>query len=146
MSIIALLPSVMAGNPAVITVSGETINQPNQTNPKVSVRFNTDGTIDKGIGTTVSLTYTQIDAATDWIIPNAAASGFYEVKIEENSASGSASSPQYSNPGGAGKGTGTWFTLDGPAEWAVWFTSETNVNWNWNITAHIRWKDAGSDL
>ena len=41
------------------------------------IRVNADGTIDK----LVHLTYTQIDVATDWIIPNAAASSDYDVRI-----------------------------------------------------------------
>ena len=56
---------------AKVTLSGESISdiQLDPTNATASLRFNTDGTVDKVLtgGTT------QLDTATDWIIPNGAA-------------------------------------------------------------------------
>jgi hypothetical protein len=45
------------------------------------IRFNTDGTVDKR----ESASYTQVNSATDWIIPNGAASSDYEVRYTGHS-------------------------------------------------------------
>lgn len=62
MSLWFLLPTPAIGK---ITVSGET-GISDTIFGAVSVSLNTDGTIDKVEG----VTNTQIDAATDWVIPN----------------------------------------------------------------------------
>ncbi len=127
-----------AGN---VTLSGETIQHITVSGPWAGVRINSDGTIDKRTGATP--TYTQIDAVTDWIIPNGDASALYDVKIEEVSLTGGGS-PTFSNPGGAGKGLSTWFDLGSNREWGVRTPgpSQSNV---WTITIHIRW-NGGAEL
>lgn len=63
---------------ANLQLSDEVVNvSTSSENAIAGIRVNTDGTIDKrelGI-------YTQIDSATDWIIPNGAASSSYEFRI-----------------------------------------------------------------
>ena len=56
---------------AKVTLSGQTITdiQASPTDAQAKVIFNTDGTVDQNDAGVV----TQIDAGTDWIIPNAAA-------------------------------------------------------------------------
>jgi len=94
---------------AVVTLSGE-LGIFGVDTDIVGVRFNTDGTVDKRIST-----YTQIDNATDWIIPNTAASGSYEVMTDN-----------WVDTGGAGNGffqvaaaQGVWIALTSSREWNV---------------------------
>lgn len=62
----------------LVTLSGETGISDAGSGPRhAGLRFNTDGTLDKLIGTS---TFTQIDAATDWIIPNDQQEAIYEVR------------------------------------------------------------------
>ena len=75
MSLFFLLPS--HGGP-IYALSGETIiDSITSRTATAGVRVNSDGTIDKLVNTT----YTQIDATTDWVIPNTAADGDHEVRI-----------------------------------------------------------------
>lgn len=72
---------VAARGGAVFTLSGEFIEETSGTGPwKVHVRFNPDGTVDERTqSNSGNDTTTQIDALTDWVIPNSAAgdgSGF----------------------------------------------------------------------
>lgn len=69
------------------------------------VRINTDGTVDKRINTN----FTQIDTATDWIIPNSAASSDYEVYCTDNN----------SNLAGGSSATGTWLAMSAAREWLI---------------------------
>jgi len=61
----------------VVTLSGETISDivDDPANAEVRIIFRADGTIDKYEGGVT----TQIDAGTDWIIPNGAANAGYDV-------------------------------------------------------------------
>lgn len=78
-------PLVMAamacGGRGTVTISGETISDTGGAPARATVIFNTDGTVDKRESTTV----TQIDSATDWIIPNVYAGSLYEIKYELDS-------------------------------------------------------------
>jgi len=69
----------VAGAPApVITISGEHVSQIVGLGTKTAgIRINTDGTIDKRQGAG----YSQIDAGTDWVIPNGAAKTTTEFRI-----------------------------------------------------------------
>lgn len=58
----------------IVTVSGQSIEDTGT--GLTMLHINTDGTIDQ----TEATTRTQIDSATDWIIPNQAANGIYQVK------------------------------------------------------------------
>lgn len=87
MSILLAAFSLRAG--PVVTLSGETAIDSSQTEPDVAiagVRINTDGTLDKITGTEATPVYTQIDALTDYVIPNAAAPGAYQFQCTDNNA------------------------------------------------------------
>lgn len=103
---IPMLRALAAGavpKPPVVTLSGETGISDDTIQPdvgQVGVRFNQDGTIDKNEGGA----YFQIDSATDWIIPNGAASDKdYHVKCTDNNA----------NLAGGSDSTGSWLQLTG---------------------------------
>lgn len=61
------------GSSGTITLSGETISD--LVTGSAYVQINADGTVDK-----YDPTVSQIDAATDWIIPNSAGNSSYDVK------------------------------------------------------------------
>lgn len=71
-----ILAAAAINVPTVVTLSGETISNVNGVS---GIRFNTDGTIDQRI----DASYFQIDADTDWIIPNTRAGDGtgYEVRM-----------------------------------------------------------------
>lgn len=69
------------------------------------VRVNADGTIDKITGTVASPIYTQIDSATDWVIPNGNATGDERFKCTDNNANLDAGT------------TGSW--LAAPQQWYI---------------------------
>ena len=77
----------------------------------VGVRINNDGTIDKLTGTT----YTQINAATDYIIPNSADKTALRFRAADNNANLEAGSDA----------TGSW--LAAPCEWYIVATSEVKA-------------------
>ena len=80
----ALLPAILAGaSSATVSLSGETITDSDLHPGTVTayVIINSDGTIDK----TEDITTSQIDNATDWIIPNSAGGGGYEVRYTGHS-------------------------------------------------------------
>lgn len=99
MSLPTLLASAaMGGGTGKVTLSGETINHTG--NPaRAMVYFFQDGTVSKREGGT----QTQIDAATDWIIPNGKNTGDYEFMW---TVSGTAPTDV-----SAGWTSGTWATL-----------------------------------
>ena len=68
-----LLLAAVGGGGGTITLSGETISD--MVTGSAYVQINGDGTVDK-----YDPTVSQIDSATDWIIPNAAGNSSYEVK------------------------------------------------------------------
>ena len=100
----------------VVTLSGETITgTDNGGGPTWSASaaliVRADGTIDKvetGVGTT------QIDSATDWIIPNGEASSDYEVMIHEDSGTLNRSFQDAID---------TWLSLGGDRDWGVQYSS-----------------------
>ena len=66
-----------AGLNDIVTVSGEGITDIQAGNARAALVFNTDGTVDKIEASTT----TQIDSATDWIIPNSTAPSDYEIRF-----------------------------------------------------------------
>jgi hypothetical protein len=118
----------------VVTVSGESISHSvaNGNTARAAVRVNTDGTMDKLEGTA----YTQIDASTDWVIPNSF-SGSYHVRFTKG---GLDPTPTY-NPDSVT--LGTWYAISATSyrlgyEETVDDTQETGT-----ITVHIS-DDGGS--
>lgn len=87
-------------------LSGETGIIGAETQPATSyagVRINADGTVDKR----EDGTYTQIDSATDYVIPNGAVTGSERFRCTDNNANLDAGS----------SATGTW--LAAPCEWFI---------------------------
>jgi hypothetical protein len=88
MSLFFLLPGATAG---LVTVTGDTISTTDSPVNELfaGIRVNSTGTLEKitGDSTTVgSADYNQIDAATDWIIPNSGSIG-HHVQLGQNSGS-----------------------------------------------------------
>ena len=73
-----LLIAAAAGKGPLVTLSGETIIDGSTIRATTAgIRVGSNGIIEK----LVNVTLTQIDSATDWIIPNNAASIDYDVRI-----------------------------------------------------------------
>ena len=109
-----------------VTVSGETaINDTNTspTNSFAGVRANSDGTLDKRVGST----RTQIDSATDWLIPVGSAPSLYQIKCTDTAGNLDAGSATI----------GDWITLSSNREWYVAVTSPGSKNFN--LTLEIRY-------
>lgn len=138
----AVLGGAAASQPGgTVTLSGE-LGIFGIDTERVGVRFNADGTIDKRIGAT----YTQIDAITDWIIPNTDAPSLFEVMTNN-----------WVDTGGAGGGfsqvaaaQGVWISLQFNREWNVLAAGPDGADSNaMTFDAHIRWNggaiiDSGS--
>lgn len=139
MSVSAFPYGVVGSGPGgVVTLSGEgfinafdgDVLGPWDT--RSGIRINTDGTIDKYLGTVGSgYTYTQIDASTDWIIPNSAASSIYQVKLDVTSGS-----PNFSSDS-----TGLWLAMTSNRQWIVQRTTTGSSTWSW--TLRIRYSTGG---
>jgi len=95
---------------ALVTVSGETVADNSGSvllsiSADARVRFRSNGTVENWIGEGSG--YGQIDAASDWVIPNNAAPGAYEVRATLQS-------------GTLTEGTvGTWLALTSDRMWRV---------------------------
>lgn len=114
-----------------VTLSGEGIVHTNLGGVATAgLRVNTDGTLDKRVGTS----YFQIDSATDWIIPNNAAETDYEFRVTSVTGDGFSSSPG---------SDGTWFDLTGGAlEWAQVTNGQDETT---NFVLEVR-KNGGATL
>lgn len=73
---IQLIVAAMNGNNGIVTLSGEAISS-GGAGKDASLIINTDGTLDKSEDDVT----TQIDSATDWIIPNSSADALYEMRF-----------------------------------------------------------------
>ena len=111
----------------LVTLSGESAIGGSVTDPAdcwSGVRINTDGTIDKR-GTATGA-FAQIDAATDWIIPNSNAKATHEVFVTDNNG----------NIDGASDATGSWIAISSARQWFV--TQAEPGNKNLSLTISIR--------
>lgn len=70
---------LMGGANGTVTLSGESIEATaaDPQNAIAALRINQDGTVDKVVNTVP----TQLDAATDWLVPNGFAPDDYEVRF-----------------------------------------------------------------
>ena len=103
-----LIAAFGEGGDPTYTLSGETgISSVGTPGPfQAGVRVNSDGTIDKR----ETASYTQIDAATDWKIPNSVPTGAnVRIRCTDNNANLHASSDA----------TGSWLLLTVDREWWV---------------------------
>lgn len=104
-----------------VSVSGETINSSSVTTATSAVRFNSDGTVDQG----VNGVFTQIDAATDWVIPNGAAPSNFEIRL-------TVSSGTAPNTGGS-SAVNTWLALTTNRLWELQRGSIGTLQGTWLI-------------
>lgn len=132
---IAFVPLYSSG-PA-ITVSGETISHSvsNGNTARAAVRVNVDGTIDK----LVNVTFTQIDASTDWRIPNANGAGFW-VQFTKGILD---PAPNY-NPDSTV--LGTWYELDTVSRRVGYEDSGPDSESSGTITVKISDDSSGSPV
>lgn len=121
-------PMLVSGRaPFTLTISGEssidgTIGDPGKA--RSGIRVNADGTLDKRENNT----FTQIDAATDIVIPNVFASADFEVKLTDNNA----------NLAGASAATGSWLAITTAP---IWYVEQSGVgNISLNVTLEGRYK------
>jgi hypothetical protein len=129
--------TIVAGG--VVTLSGESgINDSDTSSPfdaRAGIRIRQDGTIDKYKLNAPGAGYTQLDSATDWIIPNTAASTDYQVKLDVTSGTPA---------GGLSDSTGTWLAMTSDREWIAQATGNPqNITINW--TLRIR-KGTGAEI
>ena len=115
---------------ATVTLSGETIADSDSGGATVSIFFRSDGTVDKKEGASTS----QIDSATDWIIPNGSADSTYEVRCT-NIAGDTWSAEAAAE--------GTWVGLGSDREWR--FTDSIPGGYSLTCDFEIR-KDGGAAL
>ena len=92
-----------------VTLSGETLTRNDES--VVGVRFNADGTVDS----LLDGSYAQIDNATDWIIPNNAAPGLYQVRVTSVTETDSSGNGWQA----AAAANDTWIALTSNRLWAV---------------------------
>ncbi len=95
--------------PGTVTLSGENIES--VWTDEVGIRVNADGTIDSKKGAT----YAQIDAGTDWIIPNGDASSLHEVRVTSVTDTGGCVCGWES----AAAADDTWISLGSNRQWSV---------------------------
>lgn len=120
--------------PGLVTVSGETVNSTGAGTAIAGIVVNADGTIDK----IESGSTTQIDAATDWVIPNALASSLYEVRVTSVNHNGG---PGWLSSPGA---DGTWFDLSTDRTWSIQAIG-ASTPLTTDFTLEIRWAGATQD-
>lgn len=115
---IALIQAAVGGGIRV-TLSGEAIArvQTSPSNALCSLIINTDGTVDKFSGS-----QSQIDAATDWIIPNSQATILYEVRVTNVNFTQAGDGASFSV---AFEVDDTWKALDADATWQITQNSDT---------------------
>jgi len=90
------------GGASTVTVSGETIEVVDSgVYAQAGIRVNNDGTLDKKTTTT----YTQVDSATDWIIPNSHPGETYHARLTVSSGVGVWT-------GGGGQSAGSWININ----------------------------------
>ncbi len=114
-----------------VTLSGEIIaDQPTSRTATAGIRFNADGTMDS----LINVTYSQIDAATDWIFPNEGASSDFDVRVTNvvwNSAATGFDTEAASED--------TWIDLGSARTWSIQDTTSSAVgNKDVNFDIEIR--------
>ena len=106
MSAIMLGASFGAISDGIVTVSGENISAAQLGTAVAAVRFNSAGTVDRGLNGS----FTQIDIDTDWIRPVSAAPGLYEIRLTVVSGN---------SPTGASAAINTWLPLTATRFWEL---------------------------
>ncbi len=136
--LINLIAAAVGSGGANVTLSGEFITRivTSPTNALSSVIVNTDGTVDKFSGS-----QSQIDSATDWIIPNSSASTEYEVRITNVVWQSSGDGESFSS---AFEVEDTWKALTGNATWQITQSNDTGATKEVDFDLEIRLGSSGS--
>ena len=98
-----LLALASIGGGASFNLFGGTITDTGVGSAVAGIRINSDGTTDENVGGSFS----QINAASDWVIPNGVAPGSYRVRATLQSGTTPTTNP----------GLGTWLALTSNREW-----------------------------
>jgi len=108
-----IVAAVSAGG-SKVNLAGEGVSDivTDPSDAAAGFRFNTDGTIDNRIGSIA--VYTQVDALTDWIIPNLHATALYEVRY--TGLTGDAFTTEAA-------AADTWIALSAAREWRIAITA-----------------------
>lgn len=107
---VSAFPYGVFGGPIVVTVSGESLSHVvgNGNDATAGIRVMRDGTLEKVEG----VVETQIDAATDWIIPNSKGFTGYHVKFSKGALDPAAA---------GGDAIDTWHAIDTTVR-TIWWT------------------------
>lgn len=120
----------------VVTISGiASVNENGAGTRSVRLWFGVDGIIQLY---RTSTGYVQVNASTDWIIPNGAADSSYDVRMASIGVGNWNTTPA---------GTGVWINLGSAREWRITDTDPSALNFEQvgNMVFEIR-KDGGSPL
>ncbi len=133
--IVFSVPSADLKAQAVVTVSGETISHSvdNGNTATTRVQVRQDGTIEKREGSTD----TQVDASTDWIIPNNANDDLYEVMFTRV--------VPFSDAPTGGDALDVWHRIDQTIRFVEYANSVDDTDLGGTITVHIRY-NGGAEL
>ena len=137
MSLFFLLPT---GNSISYNLDGHAIALADSPGPILTgFRFNTDGTVDQHTDDNTTDMYVQVDAATDWIIPNSAATTSHWIQVQQNSQTG----------GGTLSGSvGTsWVQMSSSLEWSIERQAVSGVGTSfWSLAVAIATDSGGSNI
>lgn len=118
----SLLVSILLhGSQFVLTLNGSLIRSTGGAPQLSGIRFNADGTVDSK----KNAVYTQLTAATNWIIPNSGGGGAYQVRFTDHSGT------VFTTLAAA---EDTWIDLSSDREW---FMSSV-INATMTVTFEIR--------
>jgi len=125
-----LIGAAAHGGP-IVTLSGHNFLVTDGASPfdsKSGFRINTDGTLDElDVLNGAAAVYTQVDAATDWIIPNDAAAADYEMRVTNVVHTGHAGWT------GAASADDVWIDLSSNREWFIVSTSAQVITTDFDI-------------
>jgi len=118
-------------NNVVYTLTGDNINVTDGASPyntRSGIRVNADGTLDKAFSVNGDLlAYTQIDSATDWVIPNGAASADHDVRITAVTHNGHAGWNASASEEDA------WIDLGSDRLWDIQSSAEETINTDFTL-------------
>jgi hypothetical protein len=114
---------------ALVTVTNAAISSTSGSPATAGVRINSDGTVDKR----EQAVYTQINASTDWIIPNGAAGHYVRCTATGDPLSVGSSA------------TGSWLATSGSPEWFLTNGSGGTTE-NASLTIEIASDSGGTDI
>jgi len=134
--LLGLLAPILSTPIGTVTLSGEGIGDSQSAQAAIAgIRFNADGTVDKreaGV-------YTQIDSATDWIIPLVKASVNYDVRVTNVTATGGLAGFNFVSAASED----TWIDLGSDREWSCRDNNSTDLG-DYSFTCDFEIRIGGS--